>query len=99
MHCNLFKFVILNPQELVIYREKRNMELPCLPIEPLSDAINELQWPAYCKAQEEKEQKEIQALIDQEQARIQSLIDKSEREAAEKHTNMLKAILGNYNHV
>lgn len=95
MHCNLFKFIILNPQELIIYKEKRMFEVTSLPVEPLNGSINELDWPGHCRAQEEKAQKEMQDIMDQEQARIQSIIDKAEREAAEKHTSMLKAKLGN----
>ena len=94
MHFNLFKFAVSNPQDLTIYEEARTFDVVSIAFDPMSTAINEIDWPAYCKKQEDNFSKLIQEELEKERDRIGREVERLENELAEKETNQIKARLG-----
>ncbi|KAI8901167.1 hypothetical protein BC833DRAFT_578694 [Globomyces pollinis-pini] len=90
-NVQLFKLLILKPQDYEIVRVKKWLEIKTTPVERLSMGVPAEKWKDHCRIEEELA---VQRKRSQEQLQeVQRLkeIERAENEAAAAHTALLKA--------
>ncbi|KAJ3302005.1 hypothetical protein HDV03_005481 [Kappamyces sp. JEL0829] len=92
-HCNLLKYVVRQSQDLEIHKVQKRLEVVVCEPESLQTAISEENWPEYCRAEQDKKDREAHAIRDQEAEKARLAKEEADRLSAEEYANLLKTRL------
>ncbi|KAJ3347853.1 hypothetical protein HDU91_006680 [Kappamyces sp. JEL0680] len=92
-HCNLLKYVVRQSQDLEIHKVQKRLEVVVCEPESLQTAISEENWPDYCRAEQDKKDREAHAIRDQEAEKARLAKEEADRLSAEEYANLLKTRL------